>query len=128
MDAVPADGNLGMSYAVQLTDGSLITVLDFNMGLLDQAQTSLKDGSGICSLPGFDGAMGTFGGPMGQGKGITAPAHGHGSGMSFSSTPRRKPPSRTVFSILASYAIPDCTRSRWTCKPSPTPDFTRITS
>jgi hypothetical protein len=69
---VPADGNLGMSYAVQLTDDSLITVLDFNMEMLDQAQISLKDGSGVCSLPGFDGAMSTFGGPMGQGKGITA--------------------------------------------------------
>ena len=72
VDAVPADGNLGMSYAVQLTDDRLITVLDFNMEMLDHAQISLKDGSGICSLPGFDGAMGTFGGPMGQGKGITA--------------------------------------------------------
>jgi len=105
-----------MSYAVQLTDGSLITVLDFNMDMLDQAQTSLKDGSGICSLPGFDGAMSTFGGPMGQGKGITAHSHGR-EWMSSSSTPRRKPSSRMVFSILVSYAIPVCTRSGWTCKP-----------
>jgi protein gp37 len=25
-------------------------------------------------------------------------------------------------------SVPDCTRSRWTCKPSPTADFMRITS
>jgi len=72
VDAVQADDNLGMSYAVQLTDGQVITVLDFNMDMLDQAQTSLKEGSGTCSLPGFDGAISTFGGLMGQGKGITA--------------------------------------------------------
>jgi hypothetical protein len=72
IDSAPADGNLGTCYVAELADGQLITVLDFNMGLLDEAQTSLKDGSGISSLPGFDGAMSTFGGPMGQGKGITA--------------------------------------------------------
>jgi hypothetical protein len=72
VDSIPADDNLGMAYAVQLADGQLITVLDFNMDLLDEAQISLKEGSGTCSLPGFDGAIATFGGLMGQGKGITA--------------------------------------------------------
>jgi len=72
IDSAPVDDNLGTGYVAELADGQLITVLDFNMDLLDEAQTSLKDGSGISSLPGFDGAMSTFGGPMGQGKGITA--------------------------------------------------------
>jgi hypothetical protein len=72
VDSAPADDNLGIGYAVQLSDGQLITVLDFNMDLLDEAQTSLKEGSGTCSLPGFDGAISTFGGLMGQRKSISA--------------------------------------------------------
>ena len=68
-----------MSYAVQLTDGQIITALDFNMDLLDQTQTSLKEGSGVCGLPGFDGAISTFGGLHGEalrgaGRGIGAVA------------------------------------------------------
>jgi hypothetical protein len=35
----------GTGYAVQLTDGRLISVLDFDMRLLDKAQRALKEGS-----------------------------------------------------------------------------------
>jgi hypothetical protein len=61
----------GTGYAVELTDGRLISVLDFNMAVLNQAQRALKEGSITCNLPGFDGAMSTIGGYFGQGKGVT---------------------------------------------------------
>src|ERR1035437_4533574 len=61
----------GTGYAVELTDGRLISVLDFNMSLLDNAQRALKEGSITCNLPGFDGTMSTIGGYLGQGKGVT---------------------------------------------------------
>jgi len=61
---------LGMQYAVQMEDGRLFSVLDFDMNELDERQRALKDGSCICRIPGFDGATATFGGPWGQGKGI----------------------------------------------------------
>jgi hypothetical protein len=61
----------GTGYAVELTDGRLISVLDFNMSLLDKAQRALKEGSITCNLPGFDGTMSTTGGYLGQGKGVT---------------------------------------------------------
>jgi hypothetical protein len=61
----------GTGYAVELTDGRLISVLDFDMSLLNKAQRALKEGSITCNLPGFDGTMSTIGGYLGQGKGVT---------------------------------------------------------
>jgi hypothetical protein len=60
----------GTQFAVQMEDGRLLTVLDFNMNMLDERQRALKEGSCICRIPGFDGTTATFGGPWGQGKGI----------------------------------------------------------
>jgi len=65
------DTPTGTAYAVELTDGRLITVLDFDMRKLDKAQRTLKEGSITCNLPGFDGTMSTTGGYLGQGKGVT---------------------------------------------------------
>ena len=65
-----AKSPLGMQYAVQMEDGRLLSVLDFDKSVLDERQCALKEGSCICRIPGFDGTTATFGGPWGQGKGI----------------------------------------------------------
>ena len=65
-----AKSPLGMQFAVQMEDGRLLSVLDFDMSVLDERQRALKEGSCVCRIPGFDGTTATFGGPWGQGKGI----------------------------------------------------------
>jgi hypothetical protein len=61
----------GIAYDLVFSNGAKYRALDFNMNMLDNEQASLKEGSVICNIPGFDGTMATFGGLWGQGKGAT---------------------------------------------------------
>ena len=62
----------GTVYEALLPNGKLIRALDFDMSLLDAGLTALVDGSGHCSLPGFDGCAFTMLGPWGSNKGLYA--------------------------------------------------------
>jgi len=62
----------GQVTLAQLKNGRIISILDFNMKLLDSQATAFLDGSGVINLPGFDGCAATLVGPFGLGKGIYA--------------------------------------------------------
>ena len=54
IDSAPADDNLGNGYAVLLSDGQIITVLDFNMDFnSDKAQSSSRKGQASSPFAGF---------------------------------------------------------------------------
>ena len=62
----------GQVTMAKLKSGRVISILNFNMKLLNDQETSFLDGSGVINLPGFDGCAATLVGPFGLGKGIYA--------------------------------------------------------